>query len=566
MVMMSKFQYYQLTRKVGKDKKFMEHTIGDVINALIISEETGESVNVIQKKLWKAQKKGLLLEVESPEETDKRLQEISKEEVKFEVAEKFKAVMERFEDPELILNIHKELDKKHLQDHKEKLSTFICCCTAYLEPQELRKSGAYKGNSSVGKDNLIKATLRLFPKEDWLFLTNATSSVMEDDIFDFKIIAYSEMNVNREDGANAHLVETLKQMTEGGTSSMKKDLRTGYKTPKHVIQEQKTVLYGTTESESDEELVTRFTIYGVTGHPNKTRKVNEDTLDWFAGLKERTGQDSWIAEGIKRLKYNKVIIPYATFLKKKINGKEIFDCTNPRSMRDVKRIMAYTSAVTWLYQKQRSIKDGYIVSDIFDFLLVVLISGNFFNQTYKGLGDIRLQAVLDVMKEYEKENKIDSVPRHKIQEMLDVSRNTVKGYLKGLNNLSMVSYVGMDGNNPMYKRCQKGVKKMLIGINFKDLKEYLETCKGVKISKEYCVILEKLKKTVEIEENTVPSEEIDTLKLTPSKDIMEWDPKVEVWHNCSFPVGNDKMCGDSPCNEFDGLYYCKKHFKEVQGR
>lgn len=48
------------------------------------------------------------------------------------------------------------------------------------------------------------------------------------------------------------------------------------------------------------------------------------------------------------------------------------------------------------------------------------------------------------------------------------------------------------------------------------------------------------------------------------KTILNFDEKCQVWQHCAFPMGNDQMCNNSPCNEFDGLFYCKKHFAEIQ--
>lgn len=42
-----------------------------------------------------------------------------------------------------------------------------------------------------------------------------------------------------------------------------------------------------------------------------------------------------------------------------------------------------------------------------------------------------------------------------------------------------------------------------------------------------------------------------------------WDEKALVYHHCAFPTG-DSMCGNTPCNEFEGRYYCKEHFEKVQ--
>lgn len=45
--------------------------------------------------------------------------------------------------------------------------------------------------------------------------------------------------------------------------------------------------------------------------------------------------------------------------------------------------------------------------------------------------------------------------------------------------------------------------------------------------------------------------------------VTEWDGKCLVWQPCMYPVDGGP-CGDSPCNEFDALFYCKKHFQEAQ--
>jgi len=126
------------------------------------------------------------------------------------------------------------------------------------------------------------------------------------------------------------------------------------------------------------------------------------------------------------------------------------------------------------------------------------------------------------------------------------------------NNTFDVYAENWNGKIILFKRYQKGIKKPLIGVSYKELKEHLEASEGIKINQEYCDVLEKVRNIVESDEITVSSEEIDTLKLIP------WQINALIWRPCAFPSGNDQQCGDSPCNEFEGLMYCKKHFKEVQ--
>jgi len=60
-------------------------------------------------------------------------------------------------------------------------------------------------------------------------------------------------------------------------------------------------------------------------------------------LKNLNKDSSWIRKVLTYF-FNKekylVVIPYAKFLKEKINEKYIFDYSSPRSRRDVKRLLA----------------------------------------------------------------------------------------------------------------------------------------------------------------------------------------------------------------------------------
>jgi hypothetical protein len=421
--------------------------------------------------------------------------------------------------PELIFHLYNEISKKHLMDNEMKMTEFLVWCSSYLSPAHLHKSLAKKGSSSVGKDNMSHAMMEIFPEEDYLKLTNATQAVLEDDIDNYKVIFYSEVNLGKDDkGANAKIVEAIKQLTEGGMSSLKKDAATGYKTTRHSKQEQKTVIYGTTESANDDELATRFMIGSVSASVDKIKAVNNNTCKWFAGIRNNKTNNKWFAYAVKNLfKSNEVIIPLADKL-----PQDFFDNNDPRSMRDCKRFLACASAVAWIYQLQRK-KDneGRIIAELQDLLMALIITDSFFNYTYTGLGDERIRNFIEAMNNY-CDNQIplggglystkDIFPRHKIQEKLGCSINTIKDLAKGCQDLSIIRYLHLDGNNVMYERCQKGVKKVLIGYTWKKLIEHFDIKEGVKLPKHTLDLLEKLDNTLKNSVSVCSSEEIDTLK------------------------------------------------------
>lgn len=522
--------------------------------------------------------------------------------------EQIKEAKEKFNNKELLSNIQEELSKTHIGDNNLKMTTFFTATSGLLKNPKRRMSMAIKANTSEGKDNNIKTILRHMPKESFIFVTSATQATIEDDVKDKRIIAFSEVNANREAGANMYLTEVIKQKAEGGTSSLKKDIREGMKTARHDIGEQASVLFGTTESENDEELGTRFIEGNIKSNYEKIKKVNDNTLDTFSDidklLNDSQEPDGWIRTGLTLFFENpeqpEIYLPYAKFLKEQIENEDIFDHKCPRSQRDIKRILSLTCAVTYLFQQQREkIKVGdkvVLISEPQDLINTLRFTSEFFNQSYSGL-DARLDEVLKIFNIAikEKPHLNGWISRNELQERLEVTTNTIKGYcdslvsegclegIKGkeLNQLESVKIY--DGNRIYYQRCQKGIKKPLIRCQLLKLKEFLEEKTKNKIdtfdlevnsddkpsendSKRYQN--EGIKTQEENENNSfsgsfmkentnkieIPSK-IDTFSLIPS--------------NCSI-CGSDKAdfiaCGQKVCSSCSSklkkqCHYCDKEYE-----
>lgn len=388
---------------------------------------------------------------------------LSKEEVK-DYCDRFNPdVHSYFYDPQLIEKIWRLIDKKHKLDHKEKIAAFLVALTAELPNPSDRVSTALKGDSSAGKDNIIKTVFELFPENDNFFLTRGTSSALEEKCNKVKRIAFSEINKHRE-GANSELTETFKQMAEGGVSVLKQDVMKGFKGTIHIKREQKSLFYGTTEAETDDELETRFVVIPVKGYPYKNQIVVNDVLDKVSepvNIIFSDNKNNWVAKSIGALDNEiHVVIPFGKYLKEKIvdeDGKEkyLFDFAKERIKRDAKRLLALTKAVAWLHQKQRTFKTiddkKYIIAEPTDFLFVLRIFSDFFNLTYTGL-DHRYQKTLDCIKAnvgqhtgkiadcgYEWDKYHDWVIRSEVQRELGIeSRTTIKKHTAKLSELSFI--------------------------------------------------------------------------------------------------------------------------------
>jgi hypothetical protein len=456
--------------KIKGDKKALEFAYNEAVKLNLIKKYS-EPTNPVHTELNEIAKLTDSLEIETELKKLKEKYGLSLKILREKVSEKKKDYLDqqktktelpckidpRFESEELLIHISKELDKDHIEDDREKLGTFIVGTSSKLPNSKDHVSVAHKGNSASGKTNVQMSVVKHFPMEKCGIATRITQSEMEDRIENWDILVVTEINKNRE-GANTEIVETFKAVMEDGIKIFKKDKITGE--PKEINVTQKTGFYATTETETDDELETRYIVIPVRGSENKNRAVVEDTLTKVSNaeylLKKLGEKESWIAESIRGLNSNlDVVIPFAKEINKKFETeageKELFDYSKERVKRDVKRLMSLTKSIAWLYQKRRAIiDDKIIVAEPTDFLTALKIFIPFFNVSYSGL-DSRIEEVLEKIKNMEGkhaeeiEHEFGSqthlkqwVIRTNLQKELGISLNTLKSYISKLKDEGLI--------------------------------------------------------------------------------------------------------------------------------
>ena len=296
------------------------------------------------------------------------------------------------QQPNILERIHEHLEKSHIQDHKQKIGLYISALTGLLSEPKKSVSVALKGNSSAGKDNLSKTVLNLFPNEHTKWLTQTTPPALRDGVKYRRVTAFSEINKHREGGANEGNTEKVKQLAEGGIHDELKDRATGFQTNKRVDTEQKALIYGTTEEQSDHELSTRFLVMPVRGTPAKNAKVLHHKSKSRSQIKKilnperpkKTAQNL-----IRHLKADaKIEQPWAEALTDP-DKEPIFDLHKERVKRDYERLLNLAEAITLLFQYQRDkvTVEGHeiIISHPIDFKIALQLYGDFFQLTYTGL-------------------------------------------------------------------------------------------------------------------------------------------------------------------------------------
>lgn len=453
--------------------------------------------------------------------------------------DKNKRIIEKFKSPDILREIFTEISKDHIGDDKLKMTAYLTAISGLMKLPEMRQSLRLGSYTSEGKDNLIKSILKHIPHKFWFYVTSATEATIQDDLKDYPILAFSEINLFKEGGANKILLEVLKQRTEGGTKVAKKDKRTDQKTLRVEEAEQGSVIFGTTDTREDEEFNTRYLSGRVEATPKRIEMVNNKTLlAWGAPeilIKNVKKEPSWLSLGIEALDRDLIpYFPFANLLTEKVNDKNIFDNSTPRSQRDVKRLMSLAGAVVWLKQKQRKIIEHngakFIEGEPQDLIDALLITEEFFQGSYEGM-DNRLSKLLGMIGD-------SWTARDDLQRKMGVARNTIKDYCTQLSEKGVIEgskgcqlnqerrdYF-FDDNKIYFKRCQKGVKRVLIGCQLKELIDFLEKKTNKSIIIDSIFTDDKIqgcqKKGVKITEVCPENEKkdekkgkIDTFSLTP---------------------------------------------------
>lgn len=465
---------YKEALKMGFIKEYIENKpkSKEAQEVDILLEEVSKMDDPVDRELeFKKikEKTGLSIKILREKTKEKR---INRSKNNKEVTKLPQEIDERFNQENLLIDISNEISKDHIQDNREKLGAFLVGISGYLPNPKDHVSAAFKGNSSAGKDNIVLSILKHIPAEDWARATRITQSEMEDRLGGWKILAVSEINKNRE-GANSEIVETFKQIMEDGLRIFKKDNITGE--PKEIEVEQKTGFYGTTETQSDDELETRYIVIPIRGSEIKNRNVISTTLNKSASIEaildRLKKEESWISKSIRGLDKNlDVLIPYANELKEKFETaegeKEIFDYSKERVKRDVKRLLSLTKAITWIYQKRRVILEvedkKIIVAEPTDFLTALKIFTPFFNLSYSGL-DPRFETTLEKIKDLEGKyteeinnafgdnTRADWVIRSELQRELGIdSVNTIKEYINSLKDKGLIKVYWNESHPRLY--------------------------------------------------------------------------------------------------------------------
>ncbi len=357
-----------------------------------------------------------------------------------------------FSDPDIMLLIQKELQRKHIGNEIASLLTFVGACNSRLKP-EYRASFGVRGGSSEGKTDMVKTMLLHFPEEWYIFGTRFTRATIEDDV------EKTDLIVILEKPKDSAVVEALKQLAEDGLKIWKKEATSDgtHKLKDTKFIPRKTLMYTTTEDEEENELANRLLFLHIEKDKERYKKViDRDNAcaafpDIEIELDIKKEDDTWIKCGLKQFneKFDYITIPYQTIIP--------FRTDTARLQRDAKRFRNIIRTIAWICQKQRYRYEygGYkiLVADMEDcvwahhltkqaFLYSIGESTpdlDLFYETTKTMVDKEGENIFNDQSRVPQEMiGLSYIDRSKVQKKLGITNKTAKSRQEALENKGLM--------------------------------------------------------------------------------------------------------------------------------
>ena len=282
-------------------------------------------------------------------------------------------VMKILKNKKLFKLIIVEFHKTHVGDDKELGCCLSSVLSSRLSPDD-RLSVKIRGDTSVGKTNLVKTVIRPIPPEWYMYVTRATRASLEELARFFELIIQLE-KITIKGGEDIN--EAIKQLSEDGMRITKMELDENKKFVMHDsgFISRKSVIDTSTQKETNLEVANRALIVYINETSEKLNasynlicnKASSESIEDGNTLHKH----NWITDVLMGLeRFDKIVIPFAKRIPVKIDS--------PRKQRDFKRFLNIVRTITFLYQYQRkSYKNNgkrFLESAEDDFKIAAIIS------------------------------------------------------------------------------------------------------------------------------------------------------------------------------------------------
>lgn len=360
-----------------------------------------------------------------------------------EYGEAFKEINK---DP--VKHVLEVVDFYHIGDEDAKIMILGCIASRFL-PREKRLSAVIQGPSSAGKNNLVKAFMRVTPKKWWHVVTRLTSRALD---YMPKSIGRQILYIMEYEGLKEATYSARITISEGELiiSYVRKNPKTGEtETVNKKVTGTPVLITTTTSISIDPDMETRTIYVNIDTSEEQTKRIIEHVAEIESNVELRRKQLE-VKEKAKILRYwFKTLKKYDVIVPSEIVEEVKKEFTKLpvtiRARRDFKKLLYFIEVFTILHQNNRERVDvdgrEYLVASKDDWEIVKKHIFPYILKQTHGLTELH-DKVLSILQ------KKRVITAKDLASELRVSPDYAR---KLLNNLAEKGIIGIDTKTRPYK-------------------------------------------------------------------------------------------------------------------
>lgn len=277
-------------------------------------------------------------------------------------------------NPKLFDLLIKEVDKNAVGEVQTKKAIMLSCCSVWVNDMNINT--IVGGDSSVGKDYIVKSIMGLFPKSCRVSRTRITPAALNywhmneaDWSWDGKILYLADIS---NDVLNSPVLKVM--TTEGSTTT----IVINGKAVDLEIKGKPNLMVSTAEAEPCNEILNRFNLISLDESREQTGSIMDYTAQRYK-TNSKVKYSEKVLHALKLLKKVDVVIPYADKLTKFFPRHKI------KMRRFFPRFLDLICASAALHQFQREVdSEGNVIADGRDYKITKNIIENIGEATISG--------------------------------------------------------------------------------------------------------------------------------------------------------------------------------------
>jgi hypothetical protein len=384
-------------------------------------------------------------------------------------AQEKKEACKLLKERSLLYHIGEDIQKAGVAGEKRNgLIVYLCVSSRILKrPISL----LIKGESSAGKNHILRTAIQFFPKDAYIELTGMSKQAL---IYSDKSFSHKAILICEKEGMEKALYNIRALQSEGRlVFETVQQLRT------ERIEKEGPVSFivTTTSPKIHFENETRnWSIY-MDETEEQTKNVKDKIAEGYLDVHTDLSFIKTYQNVQRMLKYYPVRIPYAKFLSERTPNRPL------RMRRDFERLLAGIEVIALLLQFQREIKEDngvqYLEATLEDYYMAVSLLGPTFEESLSETNQKTKTIVDAVFSLYEKNGQ--PVTLHDLKEQLKLSRDTIETWIRPAVEIGEIGVRGSKGRIPKtYTPWKKG--NMACGRGLPILKDLAEAFPALAIN------------------------------------------------------------------------------------